>query len=81
LAEVPPALVVDRDHRARADQAGELHGVARGHRVADWTADREPHGTEVQERGVDLHAAGDVAHAVVEDGVAGDPQRSLAAKR
>jgi hypothetical protein len=37
LLEVLPALVVDRNGRARADEAAELDGVARGHRVPDWS--------------------------------------------
>ena len=53
LLEVLPALVVDRDDDPRADQAAQLDGVARGHRVAQRAGDRELHAAEVQQRGVD----------------------------
>src|SRR5690349_4854415 len=58
LAEVLPALVVDRDHRAGADQAAELDRFGRVHRVAQRAGDREPDAAEVDDRGVDLQPAG-----------------------
>src|SRR5918999_4584522 len=40
LAEVPPALVVNRERGPRPKQGTQLDGVPRGHRVANRTGDR-----------------------------------------
>jgi len=75
--EVAPTLVVDRDRDARAQQAAQLDRIAGRHRVAHGARHREAHAAEVEQRGVDLQAAGDVAHAVVEHGVPRDPQHAV----
>jgi len=74
LAEVGPALVVDGDGGAGADPAAQLDGLPDGHAVAHRPGDREAHAAEVEQGGVDPEAVGDLAEAVVEHGVAGDPQ-------
>src|SRR4051794_21686962 len=50
LLEVGPALVVDGDQRAWAQNSGEFDGVACGHRVAQRSGDGELHATEVHQR-------------------------------
>ena len=77
LAEVAPALVVDRDRRLRAQQAEQLDRFAGAQRVAQRAGGREADAAEVDERGADVDPVGDLADAVVEDGVAGDPERAV----
>ena len=76
LLEVGPALVVDRDGDAGADEPAELDRVAAGHRVADRPGHRELHAAQVQQGGVHVEALGHLAQAPVEDRVAGDPERA-----
>ena len=59
------------------DEPAQLTASRGGHRVAQRPGDREPHAAEVQQRGVDLEALGHLRDAVVEHGVAGDPQRAV----
>src|SRR5215207_9003463 len=56
------------------DQAAQLRGLPGGHAVAHRPSDREPHTPEVEQGGADLEAVGDLVDAVVQHGVAGDPQ-------
>jgi hypothetical protein len=56
-----------------ADEAAERDGVSCRRRVSHRSRDRKPDGAEVQQRRVDLDAVGDLADAVVQRGVAGDP--------
>src|SRR6478736_3218618 len=77
LAEVAPALVVDRDRGLRLQQPAELDRLLRGQRVAQRAGDREADAAEVDERGADVDAIGDLPDAVVEDRVAGDPESAV----
>src|SRR6185437_6712109 len=74
LAEVGPALVVDRDNGRRGDPVTEVGCFGAGHRVAERATDREADAAEVDDRGADVEAVGDLGDAGVEDGVAGDPE-------
>ena len=62
-------LVVDGDVGAGADPAAQLDGLPGRHAVAPRPGDREAHAAKVEQGGVD-----DLAEAVVEHGVAADPQ-------
>src|SRR3954471_2400636 len=53
LAEVLPALVVDRDDGLRAKGPDELDRVGRCHRVAQRPGDGKPDAAQMQERGTD----------------------------
>src|SRR4051794_15043297 len=77
LSKVLPPLVVDRDDCARLNQPAQLYGLPGGHRVVHGARDREAHAAQVQERGADLQAVGDLAHAVVEHRVARDPEDAV----
>jgi hypothetical protein len=77
LAKVLPALIVNGDDSARPDEVAQLDGVGSGNGVAQRSGDREADAAEVQQGEVDLDTAGDLAYAVVEHGVAGDPQRAV----
>ena len=77
LVEVGPALVVDRDGGAGPDQPAQLDGLLGGHGVADRPGDRKAYASQVEQGGVHLEAVGDLADAVVQHGVAGDPQNPL----
>src|SRR4029453_4862310 len=77
LTEVRPPLVVDRDDGARAHQTAELDCVLRRHGGPDRPRDREAAAAEMQERRVHLQAGGDFPHAVVEHGVARNPQYAV----
>jgi hypothetical protein len=57
-----------------ADQPAQLDGLPSGHAVAHRPGDREAHASQMEQGGVDLEAVGDLADAVVQHGVAGDPQ-------
>ena len=48
-----------------------------GHGVAHRPRDGELHASQVQDGGVDLQAGGDLAHTVVEHGVARDPEDAV----
>ena len=61
----------------RLCEARELDRVLGGHRVVERTGDREADAAEVEDRGADVEAVRDLAHAVVEDGVAGDPDGAV----
>src|SRR5215208_258378 len=61
LAEVLPALVVDRDRGVRAQLAEQLDRLGRGHRVAQRARDWELHAAEVHERGADVDPRRDLA--------------------
>src|SRR4051812_6942463 len=77
LPEVLPALVVDRDGGVRAEEFAQLDGVLGRHRVAQGARHRELDAAEVQERGADVQSVSDLTHAVIEDGVAGDPEHAV----
>jgi hypothetical protein len=71
-------LVLQRQlESAGLDLAAELDRFGRGHRVAQRAGDRELDAAEVDQRGVDLESVGDLADAVVEDGVAADPEHAV----
>jgi hypothetical protein len=72
--EVGPAFVVDGDDGAGADQLARLDGLPGVHAVAHRPGDREAHASQVEQGGVDLEAVGDLADAVIQHRVAGDPQ-------
>ena len=77
LVEVPPALVVDRDHHARAQAGAQGHRLARGHRVVHRAGHGEAHRPQVEQGDVHAQPLGDLRDAVVEDRVAGDPQHAV----
>ena len=77
LAEVLPALVVDRHDRAGVEQLAQLDGVLCGHRVAQRAGDGEAHSAHVHDRSADADAPGDLAQPVIEHAVAGDPERAV----
>jgi len=56
LFEVLPALVVQWDDRAWADQTAQLDGVLRRHGVANRPRYRELHSAQVENGSVDLQA-------------------------
>src|SRR4051794_418558 len=77
FSKVLPPLVVGRDDRARLNTPTQLYSLLGGHRVAHRTRDREAHAPQMQERGADMQAVGDLTHTVVEHRVARDPEDAV----
>ena len=77
LFEVAPSLVVDWHRGVRAEQLAEFDSIFGGHGELDRSGDREVDGAEVHDGGADVDAFGDMAYAVVEHRVAGDPHGAV----
>ncbi|WP_170232269.1 alpha/beta fold hydrolase [Saccharothrix saharensis] len=75
FTEVAPALVAHRNDAPGAQQAAQLDGLLRRHRVVDRAGDVEPDRAQVQHRDVHPCPLGEPPHPAVRHGVPGDPQR------
>jgi hypothetical protein len=72
---------VDGDHGVGLQQFAEFDAIGSGHRVLERPGDVELNGSQVQHHGPHLDPVGDLAHAVVQDCVAGDPQGAVVLAR
>ena len=77
LVEVRPTLVVHRYRDPGTNSRAQLDGVLRSHAVADRSGNRELHLTQMKDGDVDVESLGDLADAVVEHGVARDPEHAV----
>src|SRR4029077_702084 len=78
LAEGLPALVVERDAGAQLALLGAADRLGRIHSVAGGAGDREADAAEVDDRGADVEALGDLGDPREPDRVAGDPDGAVA---
>src|ERR1700759_2322964 len=77
LAEVLPALEVQRHQGAQLQLAGEAHGFRCVQRVAGRAAEGETHAAQVEDPGADVEALAPLGDPLEVDGVAAPPESAV----